>query len=40
MSSLQGHEEVVELLQANGAKVDQATNDGTTPLSTRSQEGR
>ena len=39
MSSENGHQEAVKLLLAKGAKVDQANNDGDTPLSVSSQNG-
>ena len=39
LSSMQGHQEVVELLLANGADVNQASNNGATPLITSSQNG-
>ena len=39
MSSMYGHYEMVKLLLANGAVVDQATNGGYTSLLTSSMEG-
>ena len=40
MSSQKGHQEVMKLLLASGAKVDQVTKYGDTPLYKSSQEGR
>lgn len=40
MASMHGHTEVVKVLLAGGAKVDQATDDGATPLLIASQAGR
>jgi len=39
MSSQHGHYEVVKLLLAKGAKVNQAKCDGATPLFVSSQNG-
>ena len=39
MSSQSGHPDVAKLLLANGTNVNQARNDGATPLLVRSQFG-